>query len=148
MIDTTLPARAGDAAVVRAAGPTDLPAIVALSWESMALHGGRDPAFRPRADSHLAFERFVAERIALPEARVVVAEADERAAAYGICVLRRRPDYFEPGEHGLITDLDVSAAHRRQGLGERALDALCKWLILPRAGGARSTHPCAGTSRM
>jgi ribosomal protein S18 acetylase RimI-like enzyme len=113
---------------VRMAELADVASIVALWRESMALHGDRDPVFRPRADGHLAFERFVSARIGAPDAAVFVAEVDGAVAAYGVCVRRSRPDYFEPGEHGLVTDLDVSSDHRRQGLGERVLDALCGWL--------------------
>lgn len=113
---------------VRAAVPGDLPAIVALWRESMALHGERDPSFKPRPDGHLAFGRFAGAQITSPDAAVLVAEADGRTAAYGICVLRRRPAYSEPDEHGLVTDLDVSSAFRRRGLGERVLDGLLEWL--------------------
>lgn len=113
---------------VRAAVAGDVPAIVTLWRESMTLHGSRDPAFQPRADGHLVFERFITERLTSSDAAVIVAEVGGEVAAYGVCVLRTRPDYFEPGEHGLITDLDVSASHRRQGLGERVLEALCGWL--------------------
>jgi ribosomal protein S18 acetylase RimI-like enzyme len=117
-----------DEVVVREAGPADVAKIVALWRESMALHGSRDPTFRPRADGHLAFARFLAARVDSPDAAVVVGVVNEEVAAYGVCVVRTRPDYFEPDEHGLVTDLDVAADHRRQGLGERVLDALGEWL--------------------
>lgn len=117
-----------DGVLVRMAVPADVPAIVALWRESTTLHGARDPVFRPRADGHLAFERFVSGRIGAPDAVVIVADVGGVVAAYGVCVLRSRPDYFEPGEHGLVTDLDVSSDHRRRGLGERVLDGLCGWL--------------------
>lgn len=94
----------------------------------MALHADRDPSFTPRLDGHEAFGRFVAARIADPEAAVIVAETGGTVAAYGVCVVRARAAYCEPTTHGLITDLDVAASHRRQGLGERILDALCDWL--------------------
>jgi ribosomal protein S18 acetylase RimI-like enzyme len=113
---------------IRSAATADVPAIVALWRESLALHGDRDPSFRPRADGHLVFERFVRERIGSPEAAILVAERGGELAAYGICVLRTRPDFFEPVLHGLVTDLDVSARHRRLGLGERLLEALSAWL--------------------
>lgn len=117
------------AVAIRPARTGDLPAIVALWRESMRLHGDRDPSFAPRPDGHIAFGRFVEARIASHDARVLVAEgAGGRVLAYGVCVLRRRPDYFEPCEHGLVTDLDVAAEARRQGLGERLLEALCEWL--------------------
>ena len=76
----------------------------------------------------MAFGRFVARQIAAEDAAVRVATVGGRVAAYGVCVLRERPEYFEPQLHGLVTDLDVASAFRRQGLGERVLDALCDWL--------------------
>jgi GNAT superfamily N-acetyltransferase len=115
-------------AKVRPAQPEDLGAIVSLWRDSMAVHAERDPTFRPRADGHVTFERFVAAQIGRPDAAIVVAEVEGQVAAYGVCVLRTRPDYFEPALHGLVTDLDVGANYRRQGLGERVLDALCAWL--------------------
>jgi len=120
--------------IIRPATPHDTAAIVALWRDSLALHGQRDPTFLPRADGHLRFERFLTGVITDPEAAVVTAEVDGRIAAYGVCVLRTRPEYFEPGEYGLVTDLDVSGEHRRQGLGEAVLDALCDWV---RARGIR-----------
>lgn len=115
-------------ATVRPARSDDLDAIVALWRDSMAVHADRDPSFRPRAEGHLAFKRFVAARIGAPDAAVVVAEVAGKVVAYGVCVLRTRPEYFEPALHGLVTDLDVAATHRRMGLGERVLEALCGWL--------------------
>ena len=117
-----------DDVTVRQAVASDAPAIVAIWRESLALHGDRDPTFRPRADGHVVFERFVVEKVGSPDAAVLVAERGGEVAAYGICALRTRPDYFEPGLHGLVTDLDVSARHRRLGLGERLLEALSDWL--------------------
>lgn len=114
--------------LIREATQDDTPAIVALWRESLALHGQRDPTFAPRADGHVRFERFVTNAIGAPEAAVFVADVGGRIAAYGVCVLRTRPEYFEPGEYGLVTDLDVSGEHRRQGLGEAVLDGLCGWL--------------------
>lgn len=115
-------------AILRPATARDLPAIVALWRESMALHAARDPAFRPRPEGHLAFGAFAEAQARAPDAAVVVAEVAGEVAAYGICVLRRRPAYFEPQEHGLVTDLDVAAPFRRMGLGAQVLDALCAWL--------------------
>jgi ribosomal protein S18 acetylase RimI-like enzyme len=66
--------------------------------------------------------------MAANKAAVVVAEAGGEIVGYGICQLRRRPAYFEPIEHGVISDLDVAASHRRRGVGEMMLGALCNWL--------------------
>jgi len=113
---------------LRAATPADVPGIVAIWRESMVLHAALDPAYRPQETGHEAFGTFVAQTIGSADAAVQVAMAGDHVAAYGICVLRRRPALFEPGLHGLVTDLDVAGAFRRQGLGERILETLCAWL--------------------
>lgn len=118
-----------DTVVLRPAKSADLSAIVSLWRESMALHGERDATFTPSANGDLVFEQFVADRIDKSEAMVVIAEANGAVVAYGICVLRSRPDFFEPAQYGLITDIDVSEKWRRHGIGERVLDALCDWLV-------------------
>lgn len=113
---------------LRAATAGDIPGMVAIWRESMVLHAALDPAYRPQAAGHEAFGAFVAQKIGSADAALQVAMAGDRVAAYGICVLRRRPELFEPGLHGLVTDLDVAGAYRRHGLGERILEALCSWL--------------------
>ncbi|PVM79440.1 hypothetical protein DDF65_15200 [Caulobacter radicis] len=113
---------------VREGQAADIQPIVALWRTSMAQHAQKHPIFTPKADGHIAFERFLAEHMAANDAAVVVAEAGGEIVGYGICQLRRRPAYFEPIEHGLISDLEVAASHRRRGVGELILGALCNWL--------------------
>lgn len=114
---------------VREARSGDLPAVVKLWQESMALHAQRDRTFQPSAEGARLFEQFAAERLVSGRAIVVVAEADDQIAGYGICVLKQRPAWFRQQEYGAITDLDVSARFRRQGAGGYILHALCNWLV-------------------
>ena len=115
--------------VIRQARHEDADGIASLWAALVAYHHALDPALPPaRLDGPRHYARAIHDRLESPTTAVWVAEAGEALVGYGVAVVNDAASAFFAFEKaGLISDLYVSPAHRRSGIGRRLVDALTCW---------------------
>ena len=115
--------------MIRLAEVDDAGQISQLWAKMVAEHAELDPdTFRLSLNGAEVYARFVEDRIADSDSRVLVAEADGALVGY-ICggIAEIRAEMFEPLRCGLISDIFVGESHRRQGVGRELVERLALW---------------------
>jgi ribosomal protein S18 acetylase RimI-like enzyme len=97
---------------IRAAGPDDAAAIVALVRELAAAFDEASPLTRA----------YVEEYLAAPGAAVLLAETTHQAI--GLVSYTIRPNLYHAGPAAIIEELIISGGHRDQGVGDRLVRQL------------------------
>ncbi len=108
---------------IRAAGQADVTEIAALWGEMLAYH-----ALIPGPSADQGFAEFLPDLLERDDAHVLVAVDVDHAVGYGITQIKTRPSFVRNRRYGFISDLAVTASHRRQGVGTALLRALCQEL--------------------
>ena len=62
------------------------------------------------------------------ELDILVAVGIDHVVGYGIAQIKTRPSFVRNRRYGFISDLAVTASHRRQGVGTELLRTLCQEL--------------------
>jgi len=112
---------------VRRAVPEDVPAIVEIWKEFFDFHGARDPHYTRKEDGHELFGPFIESQMAQPESDVWVAERGGIVVGYCLAKIEKTPPVFVRVTYGSIWDLAVTAAARRQGVGEALVRDVEAW---------------------
>lgn len=112
---------------IRQASPEDTAAIVEIWKEFMDFHAARDRHFTRSAQGHERFAEFISGRIVHDASCVLVAEQMQRVVGYCLAILSHYPPVFLYDTYGLISDLAVSASHRRQGIGKALVNQALAW---------------------
>jgi ribosomal protein S18 acetylase RimI-like enzyme len=118
---------------VRDAHPRDLDRLVEL-WSDLADHHARvDPLFELRSDAGPRVRELLAAGLRGPDAATFVWEMSGGTGPIelvGFCTLRidRAPSIQHETERAEITDLGVSPAQRRRGIGRALVAAARDWL--------------------
>jgi ribosomal protein S18 acetylase RimI-like enzyme len=110
---------------VRPARAADLPAIGQLGAQLVAQHHSFDPErfVAPMPGLPGNYARFVERQLQLPGSIVLVAELSSAVVGYTYAGLEGFDYMALRGPAGLIYDLIVDEAHRRQGVGGALLEA-------------------------
>jgi ribosomal protein S18 acetylase RimI-like enzyme len=104
-----------------------VPPLIEIWKELMDFHKAIDPLFSRSTDGHTHMERRVHELIDKKDARVLVAIAGKKIVGYAIFYIQQRAPVFEEEIFGLISDLAVTAAYRRRGIGGKMVQSMVKW---------------------
>jgi ribosomal protein S18 acetylase RimI-like enzyme len=112
---------------IRQAIPEDTAAIVEIWKEFMDFHAVRDRHFTRSVQGHERFADFISGRIVHDASCVVVAEQAQKVVGYCLAVLSHYPPVFLYDTYGMISDLAVSASHRRQGIGQALVEHALAW---------------------
>jgi ribosomal protein S18 acetylase RimI-like enzyme len=115
---------------VRPATTADLPALGRLGALLVRTHNQLDPArfipATPRTEQ--GYASYLGSQLHDPAVAVLVAERDGNVLGYTYAALEG-PDYMSlRGPAGLLHDIVVDPAHRREGVGRMLLDATLAWL--------------------
>jgi ribosomal protein S18 acetylase RimI-like enzyme len=113
--------------VISQANESHVPQIVELWKELMAFHAERDPQFARAEDGAVHFEKYLRDLLAKAEWRVFVALDGERVVGYLMAQVAKRPPVIKHRDFGFISDLAVTKAHRRRGVGQKLLRAAIAW---------------------
>jgi GNAT superfamily N-acetyltransferase len=97
-------------------------------WIALAAGQGPGPRFRLRGSAEEGVRRHLAERLADPDALLLV--ADRAGDLPGLCVARllRRQAIFAETERGEVEAIAVREDARREGLGRALAHAALGWL--------------------
>ena len=88
----------------RPATPSDVPEIVALWLEGMAVHANLDPRFPLVADAEQRFGAYLREVLDDPKALVLVAESASHVVGYCLARVSQHPAVFAMETLRLETD--------------------------------------------
>ena len=110
---------------VRPAQDGDADALGRLGALLVAEHHDFDPQrfIAPLPDLAERYGSFLASRIGRPDMFVLVAERDGKVVGYAFGGMEGNDYMALRGPAGVLYDLVVDPAHRRQGVGSRLLDA-------------------------
>jgi ribosomal protein S18 acetylase RimI-like enzyme len=113
---------------IRPARPDDLEGVLLLWNALMAEHERSDPRIRLADGAVGAYRAYLGFHLGSATSRVLVAERDGRAAAFGLATITRNLPMFLPDRYGYLSDLYVAPALRRRGIGGRIARGLFEWL--------------------
>ena len=103
-------------------------AIGKLWWELMIFHQDIDHIFTPKEGAVLSFEENYLRRLMKsPEGLVMVALDGIKVVGYSIAEIQTAPPGFRRDKYSHISDMVVTASHRRKGIGEKMLSEILKW---------------------
>ena len=113
------------AATIRPAAPGDLPALGRLGALLVRMHHDFDPkrfiAATPQTEH--GYASFLGTQLEEPDVVVLVAELDGEVLGYTYAGVEGYDYMSLRGPAGVLHDLVVDPAHRRQGVGRMLLDA-------------------------
>ena len=113
-------------AIVRPAAAADLPAIGRLGALLVRLHHDFDPdrfiAATPKTEH--GYASFLGSQLDEPTVVVLVAAREGEVLGYSYAGVEGRDYMSLRGPAGVLYDLVVDPAHRRQGIGRTLLDAM------------------------
>lgn len=113
--------------MLREATRRDIPAVAALWHEMMEFHQRVDPRFHFRRDIQKELERHLWQTIRSRDAALFVAEDGDSLVGYIAGEIHHRRPIYPAGTYGFISDLCVTAARRREGIGSRLVAVLLDW---------------------
>ena len=115
--------------MIRLAEALDAERIGELWAEMVAYHAALDPqTFRPAECGAERYARSILDRLADPDARVLVAQMDGAVVGYVNGVIADiTTELFMPLRCGLLADIYLQAAYRRRGLGRQLVERLTLW---------------------
>lgn len=116
---------------IRDARGPDRDEIGRLWRELMTFHHALDPRFTIAPDAQQRYVRHVQEMIRTRDGRVLVATdtATGELVGYLIGELQQRPPIALPGLYGFISDMYVSEAWRREGVGKALFSEMRRWFL-------------------
>ena len=112
---------------IRKAVGDDFDAIEELWKEFMDFHKAGDSHCTRSSDGLERFREFIAGHMTSDSVLLLVAEQNGDVVGYCIAKLAKYPPVYESRDYGAVSDLAVSAAHRRTGIGERLYLAAQAW---------------------
>lgn len=113
--------------LVRKANEEDVAAVLPLWRELMEFHSALDARFRLVSDAASQVEAHLRAELTSPTSLLAVAEYDASVAAYCRASVRQQSPIFEHRAHGFISELHVSPAFRRRGIGRSLLQFVRRW---------------------
>ena len=106
--------------------------MTALWQEMMDFHGAIDGRFCFEPGAVREFERHFQATLRCRESRLLVAEAGGQVVGYILGEIHSRKPIYPVGRYGFISDISVSAAVRRRGIGRALATGMFDWFRLQR----------------
>jgi ribosomal protein S18 acetylase RimI-like enzyme len=105
----------------------DLKSVVDLQSKLVEVHQKLDAYWGTVKDAKSIWQNHARKSVYSPNALILVAEEADRIVGYVMGYIKRRPPIFKVQRCGEITDIFVSEAYRRKGVGQELVDGLIKW---------------------
>ncbi len=111
-------------ALIRQAAEADLDAVLDLWEDLIALHTALDERFwRKAPDGRAIMGDWLRQGLSQDDRVLLVAEVDGRVVGFAHATFTNTSPPMVDRRVGLITDVVVSASHRRRGIGRRLMEA-------------------------
>lgn len=104
-----------------------IPEIVRLWVEFEDYHGALDPVFSGGKELEEGFEQHLRKQMAREDGIVLVAVEAGKAIAYAMAWVEESLPVMKHRHYGYISDLAVTASHRRKGIGSEMLKRMLDW---------------------
>ncbi len=120
----------GSRIVIRPATEADLPELGRLGALLVQTHHQLDPArfIPPTPHTSRSYASFLGSQLREPTAVVLLAERNSDQLGYAYATIEGHDYMALRGPAGVLHDLVVDPAHRRQGVGRMLLEATLAWL--------------------
>jgi hypothetical protein len=115
------------ASIIRAATPTDIPALAALWYEKMVIQSQMDRRFALMPDAQSRWSEAVRLWLADSTYRVLAAEAEARVVGYAVGRIESAPPGLLPEQLGVIQELALDAHSYQANAGRLLLASLKQW---------------------
>ena len=112
---------------LRKAKQADVDAILDIWCELMDFHEQFDPTFKRARNGHKAFGKYLSSQITSRKAIVLLAVEDGKIQGYLLAHTAEKPPVFAARKYGMITDLAVTEANRRGGIGTKLYEESIEW---------------------
>ena len=113
---------------IRPACPADVPALTLLWREMWDYHSRLDPRFAASPVADQAMAEWLRAGAVNPDGCLLVAEADGLPIGYVHALVLENSPAVLPRRYGLLSEIAVTAAARRAGVGTQLLEAAHRWL--------------------
>lgn len=113
--------------IIREACADDLARVVAIWAEHLDYHALYEPRCVRSPDSEEGFCAHLREQLGGPDGHLLVAELGGEIVGFLFPERKQYPPCFVERDHGLISDLAVTAEWRRQGIGKALLARGMAW---------------------
>ncbi len=112
---------------IRRAGLKDVDAIVSLSRQLADYHRDIDSYYKPGSETARGFRRHLLKNIRRRNARIVLAETDDKAVGYFIGSIEKPKPYASPKRIGRISGAFIQEGYRNSGIGRKMFEELMEW---------------------
>jgi ribosomal protein S18 acetylase RimI-like enzyme len=128
-VDVT-PIQPATTVAIRPATPADLPTLGRLGALLVRMHHELDPErfIRVTPRTEHGYASFLGSQLQEPSVVVLVAERGGNVLGYAYAAVEGHDYMTLRGPAGVLHDIVVDPAHRREGAGRMLLDAMLAWL--------------------
>ena len=112
---------------LRRAGEADIPRLVDLWMEMMARHHEFEPRMVLAPTAPAAYHSYLLLHCRNPKSIVALAEVEGETVGFCCAYVCLNLPMFAPPEFGFISDLLVTAAKQRAGIGTALFDHVVEW---------------------
>lgn len=116
---------------VRPAQARDVDTLVGLWCSLMAVHEQTDPAFTLTDEAAAIWRRSTLDMLSRRDSFVCVIELADVTGPVGLCSgwVAKNPPIYAVGDVGFVSEIVVSAQHRRRGLGRGLIAYARRWFL-------------------
>jgi len=115
--------------MIRRATSGDVPAIVALWREMWDFNAALDPRMTATPVANPVMAGWIEDHLEGERSRVLVAQDENKLVGYGLATILENPPVVPHQFYGYVSELSVTASHRRSGVGTLLLEALQAWFL-------------------
>ncbi len=113
--------------LIRKASKDDLETVLRFAGEMARMHHGLDKYYKVPED-YKSLPEDLEQELADPNTLTLIAEDSGSPIGYIRVSAEDAPQYVAPKKIGMVYDLFVDEAHRREGVGEKLFNEALEWL--------------------
>ena len=115
--------------IIRRAQSGDIPNLANLWIEFMDFHSDLDSSFVRSDDAANNWANYITSKLLENDIRIFVAESENTLVGYVVASIHEYPPIITLRRYGFITDIAVTALHRRKGIAHKLFQTAEQWLL-------------------